>query len=134
MKALIIIAFFMLLPNTSFAYENPDQKATCYLFKNNKLQKKSACLMQTGGGAGGMYAILTFNNKKYHFETETMTGNYEITYYPNNNLNKPTSVAPYYRDQKTLKILTQKESESRENLLACRKTKDSTLDFCYRSY
>lgn len=133
MKNIIIIALCILLPNISFAWENPDQKATCYLFKNNKLQKKSACLMQTGGGAGGMYAILTFNNKKYHFETETMSGNYKTIYYPNGNLeNKAKDVIDYARNAKTFKVLKDDENNPDIQMLFCHKTKDGKLDICYR--
>lgn len=115
----------------AFAHENPDQKATCYLFKNNKLQSKSACIVKSAGGAGGMYTILKFGKKSYHFETNTMTENWKTIYYQSSNLNKFIAVNDYSRDKKTLKILKDSEISIDSNFLFCYKTKDGKLDICY---
>lgn len=127
-----ILASLLTITTTSFAWENPDRKGTCYLFKNNKLQQKSTCMIQSGGGAGAMYLILKMNKKSYHFETETISDDEKTVYYPNSNLNNPKSVITYQRNTKTLKILKDSQITADTDFMFCHKTQDGKIDICSR--
>ncbi len=133
MKKFVLASLLAMMTTTAFAWVNPDQKTTCYTFKNNKLQNKSTCVMQTGGGAGGMYLTLKVGKKSYHFETETLTEAMKTVYYPiPNNFDKTKDVIDYYRHPKTYKIVEEYQIGKNTNALFCQKTKDGKVDICYK--
>lgn len=127
---IITLGSFMLLSSASFAHENPDQNGTCYLLQNNKLKTKQSCVIQTGGGAGGMYTILNLGKKTYHFETSTMSEDFPTVYYETDN--KTKKVTEYSRDSRTLRVLSSTQFDNAKDPLWCYKTQDKKLDICYK--
>lgn len=107
-----------------FAHSYPDEVAVCYQFKGDKLIDTGVCIVSSGGGAGGFYTNIKWNNKEYLIETDTMQNDNPKTY-----LNGK-KVKEYYRSATFLDKTTLKHAnEFDQKILYCYKTK--RLNICH---
>ncbi|MDO4897318.1 MAG: hypothetical protein Q3971_08145 [Moraxella sp.] len=130
MKKVSLAMFFIFMSHVVFAWESSTRKTTCYTFLNHRLLNKSSCVLNGGGGVGGITTRLTVGKKQYLFETDTTNEDLPTFYYPNGNINiNPIDVIEYTRNPKTLKVL--KENQDTD-VLFCYKTKDGKTDICHK--
>lgn len=85
----------------------------------------TACIISSGGGAGGMFTNIAVAGKNYPMEWSTLNEDEKI--YWNN-----TPMISYTRDGAFHHKLTKKEAINNPyNLLYCYKTKNGSVDICH---
>lgn len=140
LPVIISILGGLLMINNGFAavhtYEN--EKATCYIFKNNKLVKKANCTYDGHTGSTMQeHASVTFYEQEFkipNYGKILIEGGSETDNQSERIINKTTTInsknaTEYYRN-KSLKIISKSQANNNwENTLQCYKSK--ILDFCF---
>lgn len=122
-KPILTLAFTLmaLLPLISHAKAYPTREATCYFFKGNKLQKKTRCVVQGAGGAGGYEVqIKLASGKTYRAGTYTSAGN-QYAFIGD-------EPAREYERDKSLKVVRDMDTES---AMKCFRADNKKVDLCY---
>lgn len=70
MKTIICLLSTILVSISAIAHENPDRIGKCFVVDGKNSTK--GCIVASGGGAGGMYTLLTIGEKEYLIEESTM--------------------------------------------------------------
>ena len=123
MKPVLTLAFTLmaLSPLISQAKVYPTREATCYFFKGNKLQKKTRCVVQGAGGAGGYEAqIKLTSGKTYHAGVYSVSG--EQYAFVND------EPAQEYERDKSLRVVRDIDTES---VMKCFRADNKKVDLCY---
>jgi len=110
-----------------FAHENPDRKGQCFAVEGKNITK--LCVVSSGGGAGGMYTLLTIGEKEYLIEESTMnTDSEERSISMGSDSDELLEAVNYYRDGKTKKVIKNYKDDS----WLCYSQIKGKLDACYR--
>ena len=123
----ILIMLTAVISVQVFAHENPDRKAQCFAVEGKNITKP--CVVSSGGGAGGMYTLLTIGEKEYLIEESTMnTDSEERSISMGSDSDELLEAVNYYRDGKTKKVIKNYKDDS----WLCYSQIKGKLDACYR--
>lgn len=129
MKTIICLLSSLLISAAAFAHENPDRIGKCFVVDGKNITE--GCIVASGGGAGGMYTLLTIGEKEYLIEESTMNPDGEKrSISMGGDSDELLEAKEYYRDKKTKKEL----SEYKEGAWLCYKQVNGKMDACYRTY
>lgn len=106
------------------AHQNPDKVGQCFSVDGD--QSTHPCLIKSGGGVGGIYLDLQFNNKEYLLEkSKTCGGNClpHLGTIPED----VKEATRYFRSFKDKKVVQSKNS----NTWTCYKQNKGKLDVCF---
>lgn len=123
MKILIAIGL-LVVSAFAMAHDNDDLKGQCFIVNGNN--KSKPCVVSSGGGAGGMYTILRFNNKNYHIEESTMCDS-DCGAWLGSDIEHMKEAKQYYLDAKTKKPIKDPNYRS----WFCYKQLSGNLNVCY---
>ncbi|WP_228138760.1 hypothetical protein [Acinetobacter sp. LMB-5] len=88
------------------------------------------CIVASGGGAGGMYTLLTIGEKEYLIEESTMNPDIEErSISMGGDSDELLEAKEYYRDKKTKKEL----KEYKDGAWLCYRQVGGKMDACYRT-
>ena len=123
---------FGVLISSSLVYSAPmrEELSICYKFTNDKLAKKSSCIVHSGYGAGGSYVALEQGKSIYNIETQI---NYNEKTDSSEESEPTLNDLPatfYTRDLFYNKI--EDKSLITDNSLRCYRTKNKKIDICYK--
>lgn len=130
MKYFILLSFMLF--NSCIVYSAPmaDELGICYKFEDNKLIKKSVCIIHSGYGAGGSYVTLEHDGFSYNIETSIVydekTDEYEQTEPMLNGI-----PATFYSRNLFYEPITD-EKLVQDDSLNCIVSKDRKKDICYK--
>lgn len=128
MKTIICLLSSLLISASAFAHENPDRIGKCFVVDGKNITE--GCIVASGGGAGGMYTLLTIGEKEYLIEESTMDPNSEYrSISMGGDSDELLEAKEYYRDKKTKKEL----KEYKEGAWLCYKQLSGKMDACYRT-
>ncbi|MDN8247141.1 hypothetical protein QZK48_11430 [Acinetobacter baumannii] len=128
MKTIICLLSSLLISASAFAHENPDRIGKCFVVDGKNITE--GCIVASGGGAGGMYTLLTIGEKEYLIEESTMDPNSEYrSISMGGDSDELLEAKEYYRDKKTKKEL----KEYKEGAWLCYKQVKGKMDACYRT-
>jgi hypothetical protein len=127
MKTIICLLSSLLISVAAFAHENPDRIGQCFVIDGKNIAKP--CIVSSGGGAGGMYTLLTIGEKEYLIEESTMnTDSEERSISMGSDSDELLEAVNYYRDGKTKKVIKNYKDDS----WSCYSQIKAKLDACYR--
>ena len=117
----VLLSASVLVSLTAEAREYPKREATCYFFKGNKLQKKTRCVVQGAGGAGGYEVqIKLASGKAYRAGTYTSAGN-QYAFIGG-------APARDYERDKSLRVVRDIDTES---AMKCFRADNKKVDLCF---
>lgn len=119
------------LASVCFAHKNPDEQTTCYIFKNDKLQSKNNCIIQSYGDTKILHILFKTNKKTFHFLTSNldhMSEDHPTIFYETKTKTQP--VTNYFRHIDTLKKLEDELLEDSKEHLYCYQSYDKKVDIC----
>lgn len=129
MKTIICLLSSLLISAAAFAHENPDRIGKCFVVDGKNITK--GCIVASGGGAGGLYTLLTIGKKEYLIEESTMNpDSEERSISLGGDSDELLEAKEYYRDKKTKKEL----KEYKEGAWLCYKQVNGKMDACYRTH
>lgn len=102
----------------------------CYVFKANKLVKKSTCIVSYGYGAGGHYQSIDLGGVEYNTETTTCYDSKKDEQYDCGTTLNDMDAEYYNRDLFYNKISDPSLVDDRS--LGCYKTKNNKIDICVK--
>lgn len=123
----IVLACLSCLAHSAPMSENI---SICYQFNNDKLIKRSACIVDSGYGAGGSYINIEQGKSVYLIETESLYDKKNDSYNDGETTLNDIAATSYFRNLFYKKI-TDKSLIS-ENSLSCFMTKNKKIDVCYK--
>lgn len=128
MKTIICLLSSLFISVAAFAHENPDRIGQCFVVDRKNISK--GCIVSSGGGAGGMYTLLTIDEKEYLIEESTQNpDSEERSISMGGDSDELMEAKEYYRDNKTKKELT----KYKEGAWLCYKQVNGKMDACYRT-
>lgn len=128
MKTIICLLSSLLISAAAFAHENPDRIGKCFVVDGKNITK--GCIISSGGGAGGMYTLLTIGEKEYLIEESTMNPDSEDrSISMGGDSDDLLEAIEYSRDFKTKKVI----KNFKMNSWSCFKQIKGKLDVCYRT-
>lgn len=128
MKTITCLLSSLLISAAAFAHENPDRIGKCFVVDGKNVTK--GCIVASGGGAGGMYTLLTIGEKEYLIEESTMNPDSEDrSISMGSDSDDLLEAIEYSRDFKTKKVI----KNFKMNSWSCFKQIKGKLDVCYRT-
>ncbi|PUV05593.1 hypothetical protein DCD77_08240 [Acinetobacter baumannii] len=128
MKTIICLLSSLLISASALAHENPDRIGKCFVVDGKNITK--GCIISSGGGAGGMYTLLTIGEKEYLIEESTMNPDSEDrSISMGGDSDDLLEAIEYSRDFKTKKVI----KNFKMNSWSCFKQIKGKLDVCYRT-
>ncbi|EPP5028248.1 hypothetical protein ACUQWF_003814 [Acinetobacter baumannii] len=128
MKTTICLLGSIFLTSAAFAHEYPDHMGKCFVVDGKNITK--GCIISSGGGAGGMYTLLTIGEEEYLIEESTMNpASEERSIAMGSDSDDLLEAIEYSRDFKTKKVI----KNFKMNSWSCFKQIKGKLDVCYRT-
>ncbi|QWZ59892.1 hypothetical protein I6L28_15120 [Acinetobacter pittii] len=127
MKTIICLLSSFLISAIAFAHENSDRIGKCFVPNGKNIT--SPCVISSGGGAGGMYTLLTIGETEYLIEESTMNPDSDKrSIAMGSDSDDLLEAVDYSRDFKTKKVIKNFKSDS----WSCYKQIKGKLDICYK--